>query len=40
MAGDLDEHMKSFRHGSLGDAGPFTFVAADALMMKGRAGAW
>ena len=36
MAGDLDEHVESFRHRPLGDAGPFTFVAADALTMKVR----
>ncbi|WP_394274869.1 transposase, partial [Luteococcus sp.] len=34
MAGDLDEHVESFRHRPLGEAGPFTFVAADALTMK------
>ncbi len=38
MAGDLDEHVESFRHRPLGDAGPFTFVAADALTMKVREG--
>jgi len=31
MATDLDEHMDQFRHRPLHDAGPFTFVAADAL---------
>jgi len=31
MAADLDEHVEQFRHRPLGDAGPFTFVAADAL---------
>lgn len=31
MAADLDEHVDEFRHRPLGDAGPFTFVAADAL---------
>ena len=35
MAADLDEHVDQFRHRPLGDAGPFTFVAADALTMKG-----
>ena len=38
MAGDLDEHVESFRHRPLGDAGPFTFVAADALTIKVREG--
>src|SRR5690554_3871703 len=36
MAADLDEHVEQFRHRPLGDAGPFTFVAADALTMKVR----
>ncbi|WP_210399372.1 transposase, partial [Rothia sp. HMSC061C12] len=34
MAADVDE----FRHRPLDDAGPFTFVAADALTMKVREG--
>lgn len=38
MAEDLDEHVDQFRHRPLGDAGPFTFVAADALTMKVREG--
>ena len=38
MAADLDEHVDQFRHRPLGDAGPFTFVAADALTMKVREG--
>ncbi|MFC4904107.1 IS256 family transposase [Kocuria oceani] len=38
MAGDLDEHVESFRHRPLDTAGPFTFVAADALTMKVREG--
>jgi putative transposase len=38
MAADLDEHVAQFRHRPLGDAGPFTFVAADALTMKVREG--
>ena len=38
MAADLDEHVEQFRHRPLGDAGPFTFVAADALTMKVREG--
>src|SRR3546814_19661679 len=38
MAAELDEHVDQFRHRPLGDAGPFTFVAADALTMTVRAG--
>ncbi|MFJ6003929.1 IS256 family transposase [Arthrobacter sp. NPDC092385] len=38
MAADLDEHVDEFRHRSLSEAGPFTFVAADALTMKVREG--
>jgi Transposase and inactivated derivatives len=38
MAADLDEHVDQFRHRPLTDAGPFTFVAADALTMKVREG--
>ena len=38
MAADLDEHVDQFRHRPLDDAGPFTFVAADALTMKVREG--
>ena len=38
MATDLDEHVDQFRHRPLHDAGPFTFVAADALTMKVREG--
>jgi putative transposase len=38
MAAEFDEHLESFRHRPLGDAGPFTFVAADALTMKVREG--
>ena len=38
MATDLDEHVNEFRHRSLAEAGPFTFVAADALTMKVREG--
>jgi len=38
MAADLDEHVDQFRHRPLGDAGPFPFVAADALTMKVREG--
>jgi len=38
MAADLDQIVEEFRHRPLGDAGPFTFVAADALTMKVREG--
>ncbi|MEV0081196.1 IS256 family transposase, partial [Nocardia neocaledoniensis] len=38
MATELDEQVESFRHRPLGGAGPFTFVAADALSMKVREG--
>ena len=38
MAGDLDQIVEEFRHRPLGEAGPFTFVAADALTMKVREG--
>ena len=38
MAAELDEHVEQFRHRPLGHAGPFTFVAADALTMKVREG--
>lgn len=38
MAADLDEHVDQFRHRPLGEAGPFTFLAADALTMKVREG--
>src|SRR3978361_1060856 len=38
MAAELDEHVDQFRHRPLGDAGPFPFVAADALTMKVREG--
>ena len=33
MAAELDEQVASFRKRPLGDAGPFTFVAADALTL-------
>ena len=36
MAQDLDEQVTAFRTRPLVDAGPFTFVAADALTMKVR----
>jgi transposase-like protein len=38
MAAELDEHVEQFRHRPLDAAGPFTFVAADALTMKVREG--
>ncbi len=37
MAKELDEHVESFRSRPL-DAGPYTFVAADALVLKVREG--
>jgi putative transposase len=36
MAVELDEQVAAFRSRPLGDSGPFTFVAADALTMKVR----
>src|SRR3954464_4867487 len=36
MAADLDQQVTAFRTRPLADAGPFTFVAADALTMKVR----
>ncbi len=36
MAEDLDEHVAAFRHRRLDEAGPFTFVTADALTIKVR----
>jgi transposase-like protein len=38
MAAELDQVVEEFRHRPLGAAGPFTFVAADALTMKVREG--
>ncbi|MDN5746464.1 MAG: IS256 family transposase [Nocardioidaceae bacterium] len=38
MAADLDQIVEEFRHRPLGEAGPFTFVSADALTMKVREG--
>ena len=38
MAADLDQIVDEFRHRPLAEAGPFTFVAADALTMKVREG--
>ena len=35
MAAELDEQVASFRNRPLGDAGPFTFVAADVLTLTG-----
>src|SRR3954470_2190464 len=36
MAKDLDAHVEEFRTRRLEDAGPFAFVAADALVLKVR----
>ncbi len=38
MAESLDDHVEQFRHRPLDEAGPFTFVSADALTMKVREG--
>jgi transposase-like protein len=38
MATELDAHVEEFRTRALGEAGPFTFVAADALELKVREG--
>jgi len=38
MAKELDEHVEEFRTRRLEEAGPFTFVAADALVLKVREG--
>ena len=38
MARDLDAHVEQFRTRTLSDAGPFTFMAADALVLKVREG--
>ncbi len=38
MAKDLDEQVEAFRTRPLADAGPFTFVAADVLVLKVREG--
>ena len=38
MAKELDEHVEQFRTRRLADAGPFAFVAADALVLKVREG--
>ena len=38
MSAELDAHVEDFRTRSLAEAGPFTFVAADALVLKVREG--
>lgn len=38
MAKELDEHVEQFRTRRLEESGPFTFVAADALVLKVREG--
>ncbi|MGH3094626.1 MAG: IS256 family transposase [Streptosporangiales bacterium] len=38
MAAELDAHVQEFRTRSLAEAGPFTFLAADALVVKVREG--
>ena len=38
MAADLDAHVADFRTRPLNEAGPYTFVPADALTMKVREG--
>src|ERR671912_2845029 len=38
MARELDAHVEQFRTRSLAEAGPFTFVAADALVLRVREG--
>ena len=38
MATELDAHVEQFRTRSLAESGPFTFVAADALVLKVREG--
>jgi putative transposase len=38
MAKGLDAHVEQFRTRTLSDAGPFTFMAADALVLKVREG--
>ena len=38
MAAELDEHVEQFRTRRLQDAGPFTLLAADALVLKVREG--
>lgn len=38
MSAELDVHVEDFRTRSLAEAGPFTFVAADALALNVRQG--
>ena len=38
MSAELDAHVEDFRTRSLTEAGTFTFVAADALVLKVREG--
>lgn len=38
MAADMDEHVREFRTRPLSEAGPFTFVACDALTIKLQVG--
>jgi putative transposase len=38
MSAELDGHVEEFRTRPLAEAGPFTFVAADALVLKVREG--
>jgi transposase-like protein len=38
VARSAGKHVEAFRHRPLDSAGPFTFVAADALTMKVREG--
>ncbi len=38
MASELDGHVEEFRTRRLSEAGPFVFVAADALVLKVREG--
>jgi len=38
MAAELDTHVEEFRTPPLAEASPFTFVAADALVVKVREG--
>jgi transposase-like protein len=38
MAKELDDHVAEFRTRALAEAGPFTFVAVDALVLKVREG--
>ena len=38
MVEELDEHVEQFRTRQLQEAGPFTSVAADALVLKVREG--